>query len=357
MKSLIASAIVFTFIVSGLLAQDISGTWQGTLDTGVAKVRLALRIHNTSNGLSGTLLNIDQTPDWGAGTPLESISISDRTLRIKISPDITFQGTLNADMKSVDGSWIQGRTVPLKFEHAKPETEWQDTSSHNTRFVTVNGNVQLEVLDWGGAGRPVVLLAGLGNTAHIFDALAPKLSGAFHVYGITRRGFGASGSPASGYGADRLGDDVLEVIDTLRLSKPILVGHSIAGQELSSIGSRHPDRVAGLVYLDAAYSYAYYDAAVGDGDTPVPADVATMSPIDRAILEGRQKYSRIQCPVLAIYALAEGNRAAGEAQANAFEKGVPSARVIRLPMARHFFFLTNETLALNQINSFIARIP
>ena len=44
----------------------------------------------------------------------------------------------------------------------------------------------------------------------------------------------------------------------------MLVGHSIAGEELSSIGSRYPDKVAGLIYLDAAYSYAYYDRSRGD---------------------------------------------------------------------------------------------
>jgi pimeloyl-ACP methyl ester carboxylesterase len=43
----------------------------------------------------------------------------------------------------------------------------------------------------------------------------------------------------------------------LKLKRPILVGHSIAGVELSSVANRHPDRVAGLVYLDAAYSYAF----------------------------------------------------------------------------------------------------
>ena len=50
---------------------------------------------------------------------------------------------------------------------------------------------------------------------------------------------------------------MVEVIDALKLDKPFLVGHSIAGAELSSIANRHPDRVAGLVYLDAAYSYAF----------------------------------------------------------------------------------------------------
>jgi non-heme chloroperoxidase len=129
--------------------------------------------------------------------------------------------------------------------------------THTTRFVTVDKDVRLEVLDWGGSGRPIILLAGGGNTAHVFDDFAPKLTAHHHVYGITRRGFGASGYSATDHPADRLGDDVVAVIDTLNLKKPILVGHSIAGVELSSIANSYPNRVGGLVYLDAAYSYAF----------------------------------------------------------------------------------------------------
>lgn len=46
--------------------------------------------------------------------------------------------------------------------------------------------------------------------------------------------------------------------------RPVLAGHSIAGEDLSSIGSRTPEKVAGLVYLDAGYSYAFYDKDQGD---------------------------------------------------------------------------------------------
>ena len=134
---------------------------------------------------------------------------------------------------------------------------WKDPSPHTIRFISVDKDVRLEVLDWGGSGRPIVLLAGGGDTAHVFDDFAPRLTAHYHVYGITRRGFGASGYSAMEYGADRLGDDVLAVMDALKLSRPVLVGHSIAGQEMSSVASRHPDRVAGLVYLEAAYPYAF----------------------------------------------------------------------------------------------------
>jgi Alpha/beta hydrolase family len=108
-------------------------------------------------------------------------------------------------------------------------SSWRDTSPHDVRFVAVDKDVRLEVLDWGGSGRPLVLLAGGGNTAHIFDQFAPKLTAKNRVYGITRRGFGASDFSVTGSAVDRLRDDVLAVIDALKLNRPVLVGHSIAG--------------------------------------------------------------------------------------------------------------------------------
>lgn len=152
--------------------------------------------------------------------------------------------------------------------HSQSSVVWKDPSPHTTRFIAVDKDVRLEVLDWGGSGRAIVLLAGGGNTAHVFDSFAPKLTAHYHVYGITRRGFGASGYSATDDPADRLGDDVGAVIDALNLNRPILVGHSIAGVELSSIANSHPTRVAGLVYLDAAYSYAFDN---GNGSSIVEA--------------------------------------------------------------------------------------
>jgi non-heme chloroperoxidase len=137
--------------------------------------------------------------------------------------------------------------IALAFAQAP----WQDPSKHQVQFVTVAEGVRLEVLDWGGSGRPLVLLAGAGNTAHVFDDFAPKLTGLCHVYGITRRGFGASSHPAFGYDNQRLADDVLQVLDSLQIKSPVLIGHSMAGGEMTTLASQHPDRVSGLVYLDA----------------------------------------------------------------------------------------------------------
>jgi pimeloyl-ACP methyl ester carboxylesterase len=184
---------------------------------------------------------------------------------------------------------------------------------------------------------------------------------------------------------------------------------------LSSIGSRHPERVAGLVYLDAGYQYAYYDSSqayVGlsihdvqhklarllnplaplsaktrqelvaellDSGLPqlerdlrewkrnlaaVPNQTATPPPaqgdaIMRLLDAGAQKYTSIRGPVLAIYAapheVPEAMRdsaararfdstqlAVGLPQIRAFERGVPSARVVTIPHANHYVFRSNE---------------
>lgn len=49
-----------------------------------------------------------------------------------------------------------------------------DSSPHRVQMVTVEQGVQLEVLDWGGSGRPLIFLAGAGDTAHRFDGFAPQ---------------------------------------------------------------------------------------------------------------------------------------------------------------------------------------
>ena len=135
-------------------------------------------------------------------------------------------------------------------------------------FITVDTNVKLEVVDWGGTGRSLILLAGLGGHAHGFARFVPKLTPTYHVFSVTRRGFAPSSIPASGYTASRLGNDVVAVIDALKLDRPILAGHSLAGEELSAVGTHHPEKVAGLIYLDAGYAYALYDDREPGGTGP-----------------------------------------------------------------------------------------
>ena len=163
---------------------------------------------------------------------------------------------------------------------ASETATWRDPSPHHITFVTVDNGVKLEVLDWGGSGRAVVLLAGY-QTAHEYDDIASKLSAFCHVYGITRRGFGASSRPDSGYTAQRSAEDVLQVLDALKLDHPVLAGHSFGGEDLFTIGAQHPALVAGLVFLDSADDPTLPSSAYGvaEVDTKrLPASMTTPEP-------------------------------------------------------------------------------
>src|SRR5918998_1292630 len=86
--------------------------------------------------------------------------------------------------------------VPAGNHDNQPSVrEWKDPSPHHVLRVAVAPRVELEVLDWGGRGEPLVFLAGFGNSAHIFDEFATTFVPHFRVVGITRRGFGASSNP------------------------------------------------------------------------------------------------------------------------------------------------------------------
>jgi non-heme chloroperoxidase len=408
--------VVFT---AALHAQDVTGDWQGAMQTD-SGLRAVLRISKAEcNGLSGTLYSLGEDPH---PIPLTSVTVVNRVLHLSIeSLGATYEGTLSADGSSIHGTFSQGHATLLDFNRATPATAWPlDATPHKVQSVEVEKNVRLEVVDWGGSGRPLILLAGLGNTAHVFDKFAEKLTPSYHVYGITRRGFGASSAPVpwgGNYAADRLGDDVLAVMDALKIDRPVLVGHSIAGEELSSIGSRHPDKVAGLVYLEGGYGYAFYDKVDGelpldalelrrrlaglasaqgpqeqkaieqqllDADLPriekdlreelkytkgiegrmpasVSPDLAQAPDIRRAVMEGEQKYSEIRCPVLAIFALPNGtpdshDREETTEQAEAMQAGVAGARVILLPNASHYIFQSNEADVLRELDLFIGSL-
>jgi pimeloyl-ACP methyl ester carboxylesterase len=190
--------------------------------------------------------------------------------------------------------------VLAQVTSASPQpAEWKDLSPHAVKFVPVDNDVQLEVLDWGGSGPALVLLAGLGDTAHVFDDFAPMLTSRYRVVGVTRRAHGRSSAPVTGYGFARLADDVVRVIDAMAVDKPVAIGHSFAGEELHVLGARHSARIAGLVYIDAAFDRGddsdneAYDAVARTlpaAPRPGPSDLASFTAL-RSFLDRTQGFA------------------------------------------------------------------
>jgi pimeloyl-ACP methyl ester carboxylesterase len=101
--------------------------------------------------------------------------------------------------------------------------------------IQANG-IRLHYLDWGGTGDAMVFLAGLGNTAHVFDTLAPKFTD------VPRRRHDparirAVRTARHGYDMPARVADLAGFLDALKFRKAILVGHSVAGDELTAFAS------------------------------------------------------------------------------------------------------------------------
>lgn len=381
-------AALIACLAGAARAQDLSGTWQGTLHD-QAGLREIVKIHKARDGAwTANLFNID-SPDRGSRIPASLVTIDGRSVKIAFDElGGTYEGTVNEDGTLVAGIWTRndGPQV-LNLQKTTPATEWRDASPHKVRFVRVDKDVELEVLDWGGAGRPLVLLTGLGNTAHVFDKFAPKLVANHHVFGITRRGFGDSSNPPpteDNFNADRLADDVVAVLAALKLDHPVLAGHSVAGEELSSVGTRHPERVSGLVYLDAAQPYAFLEIKMNmqrpsierpagteseNAKTPPRPAPAVMPGARGAIVNGFRDYTGIKPPFLAFVPLphecqpncntefAKADAARMTSLADTLEADYPNGRVVRLPNANHYLFFSNEADVLREMNAFMDGLP
>src|SRR5262249_14057444 len=261
----------------------------------------------------------------------------------------------------------------------------------------------------------------------------PKLVGDYHVYGITRRGYGSSSRLESGYTASRLAEDVLAVLDALKLTHPVLAGHSFGGEELTVLGMRYSGRIAGLIYMDAAADRTPTAPATTDPRIqefrkkfPAPQGLPKMTEADRASFPAAQAYwkkwavevtlpeaelrqmfqttpdgrvggyrtpgsigqacragvekpdfASIRVPVLSFVimpslasclrslqrededaraACAEVNAASRtlrEERIKEFQRSVPQARVVVLPMAKHYVFISNEEDVLREMRAFL----
>src|SRR6476661_1597749 len=99
------------------------------------------------------------------------------------------------------------------------------------QFVVLDG-VRFHYLDWGGDGDPLLLLAGLGCTAHVFAELAPHLSDRFRVVALTRRGHGLTARVPSDHGLDEGAEDARRLLDALGIERAHVAGHSMGGGEV-----------------------------------------------------------------------------------------------------------------------------
>jgi pimeloyl-ACP methyl ester carboxylesterase len=112
--------------------------------------------------------------------------------------------------------------------------------------------IRLHYRDWGGAGRPIILLHGLASSCRIWDFTAPLLAERFHTFALDQRGHGLSDKPGSYTFAEVTGD-LVGVIDALVLERPIIVGHSWGGGVAVQFAADYPDIPSAIVLVDGGF--------------------------------------------------------------------------------------------------------
>jgi pimeloyl-ACP methyl ester carboxylesterase len=227
------------------------------------------------------------------------------------------------------------------------------------QFRTVN-HVRLHYLDWGGQGDVLLFLAGLGDDVHRFDKLAPRFTDRYHALGFTRRGSEPSEKPPTGYDLRTLAADIRGFMDAKGVRRATLVGHSIAGAEMTTFAALYPTRLTALVYLDAAYDYARAYELAAAGGLAKPHPEPTVEAVSRSA-RVHPEYARVSVPALAFFVLYDaayvtpqmGDRARGTSelafrvldasgykreQIDLFRKTVTHGRVIEWHDTNHMFF-------------------
>jgi pimeloyl-ACP methyl ester carboxylesterase len=172
-------------------------------------------------------------------------------------------GFFGATVRSIIGRRLHSNSVDLKSSLNALTALAPKMSPPGSKRIAVRDNVDLHFLDWGGNKQPLLLLAGLGDTAYIFTEFARQLTDNFHVIAMTRRGYGESDVTQDGYSISDRAEDIRGAMDALKLPQVVFVGHAAAGDELTAFAIKYPQRIRALVYLDAAYDR-------GDPKTPQP---------------------------------------------------------------------------------------
>ncbi len=117
-------------------------------------------------------------------------------------------------------------------------------------------SLKINVNGWGahylkaGSGRPVVLIHGGASDAQDWISTMTALSDRFSFYALDLLGYGQSERNENGYFLSDYTDFLLGFIDTLKLEKPVLAGHSLGGRFCLDVAIKEPEKVSKLVLVD-----------------------------------------------------------------------------------------------------------
>jgi pimeloyl-ACP methyl ester carboxylesterase len=122
-----------------------------------------------------------------------------------------------------------------------------------TSSVRLSNGVRLQYLEQGPAtGSVVLMLHGYADSSHSYSRVLPLISDRRRVIVPDQRGHGDSDRPFATYSMDDFATDAVQLLDALRISSAVVVGHSMGSFVARQLAVRAPQRVARLVLIGTA---------------------------------------------------------------------------------------------------------
>ena len=162
-------------------------------------------------------------------------------------------------------------------------TEW------STGDCETNG-INLHYTRTGGSKPPLILLHGLTANGACWAAVTHAIERDYDVIMPDARGHGKSGVPAYGYRYEDHANDVVGLIEALRLSPPILIGHSMGGMTAAVVASRSPGLLRCLILADPTFLSPKVQREVRDSDVADQHRRYLTMPLDEIIAETRSRH-------------------------------------------------------------------
>lgn len=236
-----------------------------------------------------------------------------------------------------------------------------------------------------GEGHPLILMHGWGCSHNTVKSIAATASLTHKVYNLDLPGFGQSPEPTAVWGVEEYTQLIEKFINTLKLNKPILAGHSFGGR-ISILLSSRSSEIDAVVLIDAAgikphrslkYHYKVYTFKAAktliniffSNETAQKlieklrakrgsSDYAQASPMMKAILSKAVNDDLTHClpsikaPTLLIWG--ENDTATPLADAKKMERLIPDAGLVSFPGCGHYSFLDNPYQFKAVLSSFLS---
>jgi len=173
------------------------------------------------------------------------------------------------------------------------------TLNYISHYFTTHG-LKLHAYRLPNMGKPpLILLHGMTDSGYCWPRVAEALMADYDLIMPDARGHGLSDGPRSGYMADAMASDLAVLIETLELTQPIILGHSMGAMAAASLAATYHHLVKAVVLEDPGWRASYVPTTEKEQAKQIKEWQRTILKNKMQPLDAIMRYGRRQSPTWA----------------------------------------------------------